>query len=36
VYPEEWWHFDYKEWSDYAIGTATFSQLVAAPRAANP
>jgi D-alanyl-D-alanine dipeptidase len=27
VYPEEWWHFDYKDWSDYAIGTATFSQL---------
>jgi D-alanyl-D-alanine dipeptidase len=28
VYAEEWWHFDYKDWSDYAIGTATFSQLV--------
>jgi D-alanyl-D-alanine dipeptidase len=27
VYPEEWWHFDYKDWSDYAIGTATFTQL---------
>jgi zinc D-Ala-D-Ala dipeptidase len=27
VYPEEWWHFDYKDWSDYAIGTQTFSQL---------
>ena len=27
VYPEEWWHFDYKAWSDYAIGTATFTQL---------
>jgi D-alanyl-D-alanine dipeptidase len=36
VYPEEWWHFDYIDWSDYAIGTATFSQLGAAPRAANP
>jgi D-alanyl-D-alanine dipeptidase len=35
VYAEEWWHFDYKDWSDYAIGTATFSQLGAAPRAAN-
>ena len=34
VYPEEWWHFDYKDWSDYAIGTATFSQLGGAPRAA--
>ena len=27
VYPEEWWHFDYMDWSDYAIGTATFTQL---------
>jgi D-alanyl-D-alanine dipeptidase len=27
VYPEEWWHFDYKDWSDYAIGTATFTEL---------
>jgi D-alanyl-D-alanine dipeptidase len=27
VYPEEWWHFDYKDWNDYAIGTATFTQL---------
>lgn len=36
VYPEEWWHFDYKDWSDYAIGTATFSQLGGAPRVVNP
>jgi D-alanyl-D-alanine dipeptidase len=28
VYPEEWWHFDYKDWSNYAIGTATFTQLL--------
>jgi zinc D-Ala-D-Ala dipeptidase len=34
VYPEEWWHFDYKDWSDYAIGTATFSQLGGGARAA--
>jgi zinc D-Ala-D-Ala dipeptidase len=34
VYPEEWWHFDYKDWPDYAIGTATFSQLEAASHAA--
>ena len=27
VYPEEWWHFDYKDWSDYAIGDATFADL---------
>lgn len=30
VYPEEWWHFDYQDWSDYAIGTATFTELRAA------
>jgi D-alanyl-D-alanine dipeptidase len=30
VYAEEWWHFDYQDWSDYAIGTATFTQLRAA------
>jgi zinc D-Ala-D-Ala dipeptidase len=35
VYPEEWWHFDFKDWRDYAIGTATFSQLGAAPSAAS-
>ncbi len=34
VYPEEWWHFDYKDWSDYAIGNTTFSQLGAQPHAA--
>jgi zinc D-Ala-D-Ala dipeptidase len=27
VYPEEWWHFDYKDWGDYAIGTASFREL---------
>jgi D-alanyl-D-alanine dipeptidase len=36
VYPEEWWHFDYKDWSDYAIGTATFSQLSAGAHSAAP
>jgi D-alanyl-D-alanine dipeptidase len=30
VYPEEWWHFDYKDWNQYAIGNATFAQLQAA------
>jgi D-alanyl-D-alanine dipeptidase len=34
VYAEEWWHFDYKDWRDYGIGTETFSQLSGAPRAA--
>jgi zinc D-Ala-D-Ala dipeptidase len=36
VYPEEWWHFDYRDWSDYAIGTATFSQLGAAAHSGIP
>uniref|UniRef100_B0SZQ0 D-alanyl-D-alanine dipeptidase n=1 Tax=Caulobacter sp. (strain K31) TaxID=366602 RepID=B0SZQ0_CAUSK len=30
VYPEEWWHFDYKDWRDYGIGTKTFSALAGA------
>jgi D-alanyl-D-alanine dipeptidase len=30
VYPEEWWHFDFKDWNDYAIGNATFAELDAA------
>lgn len=32
VNPSEWWHFDYRDWADYAIGTATFTQLEAARR----
>lgn len=27
IYPEEWWHFDYKDWRHYGIGTKTFSEL---------
>ncbi len=27
VYPEEWWHFDYKDWRRYGIGTKAFSDL---------
>jgi D-alanyl-D-alanine dipeptidase len=27
VYPQEWWHFDYKDWAQYGIGTATFTEL---------
>jgi D-alanyl-D-alanine dipeptidase len=30
VYPEEWWHFDYKDWRSYGIGTKTFSELAQA------
>ena len=29
VYPQEWWHFDYKDWPSYGIGTVTFSELAA-------
>lgn len=36
VYPEEWWHFDYKDWGDYGIGKATFSQLDAAQHSPSP
>ncbi|MBO9557691.1 MAG: M15 family metallopeptidase [Caulobacter sp.] len=31
VYPEEWWHFDYKDWRRYGIGTKTFTELAKAP-----
>jgi D-alanyl-D-alanine dipeptidase len=27
VYTEEWWHFDYKDWARYPIGTKTFTEL---------
>lgn len=27
VYEEEWWHFDYKDWRKYPIGTKTFDEL---------
>jgi len=27
VYSAEWWHFDYKDWRSYRIGTTTFEQL---------
>jgi D-alanyl-D-alanine dipeptidase len=29
VYSDEWWHFDYKDWPDYGIGTATYTELAA-------
>ena len=32
VYPEEWWHFDYKDWRRYGIGTKTFTELATATR----
>jgi len=27
VYEAEWWHFDYRDWPKYRIGTQTFDQL---------
>jgi D-alanyl-D-alanine dipeptidase len=27
VYPKEWWHFDYREWSKYAIGNLRFEEI---------
>ncbi|MCR5877988.1 M15 family metallopeptidase [Phenylobacterium sp. J367] len=27
VYPQEWWHFDHKDWRDYGIGNVSFSEL---------
>jgi zinc D-Ala-D-Ala dipeptidase len=27
VYPQEWWHFDYKDWKRYAIGNLTFEEV---------
>ncbi len=28
VYAWEWWHFDYKDWKQYPIGTKTFEELL--------
>lgn len=30
VYPQEWWHFDYKDWREYGVGNVSFEVL--APR----
>ncbi|MBZ5585494.1 MAG: hypothetical protein LAQ30_25505 [Acidobacteriia bacterium] len=27
VYSSEWWHFDYKDWAEYAIQNAPFEQI---------
>jgi D-alanyl-D-alanine dipeptidase len=27
VYPQEWWHFDYKDYASYGIGAVTFTEL---------
>ena len=30
VYPQEWWHFDYRDWRAYAIQNVRFEELGAA------
>ena len=30
VYEFEWWHFDFKDWKNYRIGTKTFEEIDAA------
>ena len=27
VNPLEWWHFDYKDWKNYALGNQRFDQI---------
>jgi hypothetical protein len=31
VYEAEWWHFDYKDWQKYRIGTVAFDQIAVSP-----
>jgi D-alanyl-D-alanine dipeptidase len=31
VFESEWWHFDYKDWHEYAIGNAPFEKLNSSP-----
>ena len=31
VYEAEWWHFDFNDWKQYPIGTATFEEIVRLP-----
>lgn len=33
VLPEEWWHFDYRDWAVYGIGDVTFTDLAARAQA---
>lgn len=32
VYEAEWWHFDYRDWRSYRVGTERFEELVNIPR----
>jgi D-alanyl-D-alanine dipeptidase len=27
VYPQEWWHYDYRDWPSYAVQNAPFESL---------
>lgn len=36
VNPEEWWHFDYKDWQHYAIGNVTFDRIGRSEKAERP
>ena len=27
VYPDEWWHFDYKDWRKYPIENVPFAEI---------
>lgn len=31
VYPQEWWHFDYRDWQSYAVQNLRFEDLGAPP-----
>lgn len=31
VYPQEWWHFDYRDWQQYAVQNLRFEDLGAPP-----
>ena len=35
VNPNEWWHFDYKDWDQYAIYDIPFSEAVAQEEQSN-
>jgi len=34
VYPQEWWHFDYKDWKDFGIGEPSFTDHLSGRTAA--
>jgi D-alanyl-D-alanine dipeptidase len=27
VFPSEWWHFDYRDWKEYALQNAPFETI---------